>query len=235
MQEDLICVCLSVCVCACYIDYECKGYFFKELSQLLSSGIPRAHGLLRSHHGAHTPALTVLCWAVHLPRLLRVRRQHLAIADNRQTDEVSERDSRVTLEDLCLILIFYFFKRGHSNTPGTFGSLQILIIFTFSCVSELIYPPTKNTARHFTYVIMLSLCNWWCIHTSWTHFPQRTACTNEGLSHIYSSQLPGSGVFTYDVLIHSHFLFKKNFMIERFLSWSSCETVVWISATHNYQ
>lgn len=48
-------------ICVCYTDHEHKGYFFKELSQLLSPGIPRAHGLLRSHHGAHTPALTVLC------------------------------------------------------------------------------------------------------------------------------------------------------------------------------
>lgn len=106
LQEGLMCV----CVC----EYECECYFFKELSQLLSPGVPRAHGLLRSHHSAHTPALTVLCWAVHLPRLLRVRRQHLDIADNKQTD----RQTRSVWESPESHLrhcaqSFYFLKKGH--------------------------------------------------------------------------------------------------------------------------
>lgn len=61
-----------------------KGYFFQELSQLFGPGIPWTHGLLRSHNSAHTPALAVLSWAVHLPRVLWVSRQHLGKGQNQE-------------------------------------------------------------------------------------------------------------------------------------------------------
>lgn len=170
-----------------------KGYLFKELSQLFSPGVPRAHGLLRSHHGAHTPALTVLCWAVHLPRLLRVRRQHLVIEDNTQTDNWGQWEKLYTNGSVPSA----YKRKMHS--PGTAGCLQSIFLY----FSGQIYAHTKNTARHFTYVITLGLC-----HKIWTLFPKRVARTNEGLSHIYSSQLHGSEDFTCYVLIHNHFFLK---------------------------
>lgn len=54
-----------------------RGYLLQQLPQLLGAGVPGAHGLLGRHHGAHAPPLAVLARAVHLPRLLRVGRQHL--------------------------------------------------------------------------------------------------------------------------------------------------------------
>lgn len=82
-------------------------------------------------------------------------------------------------------------------------------------VSALICAPTKNTTRHFTYVITLDLCHvQLMIHSDKlnTVFPRELHVQMKG-SHTYTAHSCWLQEFSRDALIHNQFYFKKNFMI----------------------